>query len=124
MTIDPAAFFSRPKMPTDIPLWEQDTDFAKLSEEEREELIVALDEAKGESGWDQMDEARSLLFEASEWVRHYEGLLAEARDKKAEAENKFIEASTPVLGFTTERVMESSGNRDRWIDALRDILLD
>lgn len=123
MVIDPAAFFLRPMLPSDIPIWERETVFAELSEDQREELAAALLEAKGESGWDQIAEACHLLIEAEIKTQELEGLLAEARVKQAEAEKVLVEASTPVLGFTTEEVLKSSDNRDRWTDAVCDIFI-
>lgn len=123
MAIDPAAFFSRPKLPTDIPIWEQRTAFAKLSEDQREELAAALLEAKGDGGWDQIAEACHILVEAEIATKELEGLLAKARVKQAEAEKALVEASTPVLGFTSEEVLKSSDNRDRWTDAVCDVFI-
>lgn len=123
MAIDPAAFFSRPKLPTAIPIWKQETIFAKLSDQQWEELAGALWEAKGESGLDLIEKACECLFEAEYKTKELEELLAAARVKQAEAAKTLIEASTPVLGFTTEEVLESSENRDRWTDAMLDIFL-
>lgn len=94
-----------------------------LSEEQREELAAALLDAKGEQGWDQIDAAISRHFAAAEDVKHFQRLLAKANEELAAAEKHLVEASTPVLGFTTEEAMESDGNRERWIDAVVDIFV-
>lgn len=124
MTIDPTWFFARPRTPLVVPLWEMENAFdPPLREEQREELAAALLEAKGEQGWDQIDAAISRLFAAEEDVKHFQRLLAKAQEELAAAEKHLIEASTPVLGFATEEVMGSEGNKARWIDAVHDIFV-